>query len=522
MEPAGGRGAVKPVWLVASAALAAFLVWRRRKLEPTLVAGGAIAVAAMAVYGSGLVKLPNLEETLIRIGETLGPWTYLLVGALAFAETGAFIGLIAPGETAMLLGGLVAGQGQIDVVTLIGIVWVCAVAGDLTSFFLGRRLGRPFLVRYGEKVQITEERLHHVEAFFDRHGGKAILIGRFVGLVRAIAPFLAGSSGMSLRRFVPYDVIGAGLWVSTFVLLGYVFWQSFSSLVSYAKTGAFALGTVLVLIVGIVSVVRWVRVPENRRSARRWLARQAERPWLRPIAALLRPVVRSGRAPARFVWDRVTPGDLGLELTTVAAVTIVGAFAFVAQFVKVDDGRTPVGDDWALTMARDLYAAPVADVAKVVTSLGSLPVAIALVVVTWVVLLWRREAVESLVLGVGLVLAHAGVQIAGATIDRAPPPQALAGAGASSFPSTHAAYAVTWVAAALVIARVLPSVASRFAFATIAVVIAAAVGISRVYLRANWMSDVTAGWGLGAALFGACGLVALVVAHVRDNGPRTT
>ena len=134
------------------------------------------------------------------------------MGALAFLETGAFIGLLAPGETAMLLGGLVAGQGKIDVLTMIAIAWTAAVAGDVTSFFLGRRLGRGFLERHGPRVKITEERLQSVEGFFDRHGGKAILLGRFVGLVRAVAPFLAGSSGMPLRRFIPYDVIGAGLW----------------------------------------------------------------------------------------------------------------------------------------------------------------------------------------------------------------------------------------------------------------------------------------------------------------------
>ena len=64
----GGGGGVKPVWLVAAVVLAAFLVWRRRKLEPTLLAGGAIAVVGMAVYGTGLIELPNLEETLIRVG----------------------------------------------------------------------------------------------------------------------------------------------------------------------------------------------------------------------------------------------------------------------------------------------------------------------------------------------------------------------------------------------------------------------------------------------------------------------
>lgn len=511
---------MKPVWMVSAVALAAFLVWRRRKLEPTLLIGGALAVAVMGVYSTGVIKLPNLEETLIRVGETLGAWTYLLVGVLAFLETGAFIGLIAPGETAMLLGGLVAGQGQISVVTLIGVVWVCAVAGDLTSFFMGRRLGRPFLVRHGSKVQITEERLRHVEAFFDRHGGKAILIGRFVGLVRAIAPFLAGSSGMSLRRFLPYDIVGAGLWGSTFVLLGYIFWQSFSTLVDYAKKGALALGTVIVLMVGIVWLVRWVRRPENRQEARAWLERQAERPALRPVARLLRPVVRTSAGPARFVWQRVTPGDLGLEVTTLAAVGGVGAYAYVAHLVTLDSGKVPLGDTMAHDLAVRLDAAPLVDIAKVVTLLGAFPLVAVLVLAAIVFLVSRREFVESLVLAVGLGLTYAGVHIAKEATDRARPSDPLVSTDLSSYPSGHAAYAVAWVAVAVTLSRVLPRLGSRFALVLVSVVVAVAVGLSRVYLRTNWLSDVTGGAGLAAALFSVCGLLALVVGHVRHNGRR--
>jgi membrane protein DedA with SNARE-associated domain/membrane-associated phospholipid phosphatase len=513
---------MKPVPMIAAVALAAFLVWRRRRLEPTLLIGGAIVAVVLAIYSTGVVKLPNLEESLITVGETLGQWTYVLVGALAFLETGAFVGLVAPGETAMLLGGLVAGQGEISVVTLIGVVWTCAVAGDLTSFVLGRRLGRTFLVRHGAKVQITEERLHTVEGFFDRHGGKAILIGRFVGLVRAIAPFLAGSSGMPVRRFLPYDIIGAGLWGSTFVLLGYIFWQSFSTLVDYAKKGAFALGAVIVVVVGIVWLVRWVRQPENRRRARGWLEAEAERPALRPVAAVVRPVARRSAGPARFVWDRVTPGDLGLELTTIAAVAAVGTYTFVAHLVKLNAGETPIGDSQALRFVERLEVAPLVDIAKVVTYLGAFPVTVALVVLAWAVLLMRREFVESLVLGVGLALTYVGVHVTKAGTDRLRPPEPLVDTDLSGYPSGHAAYALTWVAVAVILSRVLPNLASRAALVTVAVVIAAAVGLSRMYLRAHWLSDVTGGWGLGAAVFSLCGLCALVVGYVRDNGREAT
>jgi membrane protein DedA with SNARE-associated domain len=450
---------VKPVFLVAAVALAAFLVWRRGKLEPTLLVGGAIAVVGLAVYGTGVIELPNLEESLIRVGETLGPWTYLLVGALAFAETGAFVGLVAPGETAMLLGGLVAGQGQIDVITLITIVWACAVAGDMTSFLLGRKLGRMFLVRHGAKVQITEQRLETVERFFDRHGGKAILLGRFVGLVRAIAPFLAGSSGMSLRRFVPYDVIGAGLWGSTFVILGYVFWQSFSTLVEYAKKGALGLGTVIVLVVGLVWLVRWIRRPENRKRARAWIERQAERPALRPLAVVVRPVVRRGAAPARFVWDRVTPGDLGLEVTTLVAVGFVGTYTLVAHIMRLENGQMPVGDTGALDLVTRLDAQPFVDIARVVTELGSLPVAIVLVVGAGALLAWRRQFAEALVLVAGLVITYAGVHLIKAALDRPRPPRPLVETELSAFPSGHAAYAMTWIAVAVAISRALPGLA---------------------------------------------------------------
>jgi undecaprenyl-diphosphatase len=511
---------VKPVWLVAAAALAAFLVWRRRKLEPTLIAGGAIAAVLMAVYGTGLVKVPNLEETLISVGETLGPWTYLLVGALAFLETGAFIGLIAPGETAMLLGGLVAGQGQIDVVTLIGLVWVCAVAGDLTSFWLGRRLGRSFLERHGSRVQITPDRLESVERFFERHGGKAILIGRFVGLVRAIAPFLAGSGGMPLRRFLPYDIIGAGLWGTTFVVLGYVFWQSFSQLVDLAKKGALALGTVIVLIAALVWAVRWIRQPENRKVARAWLERQAERPALRPLARVLAPVARRAERPARFVWDRVTPGDLGLELTTLMAIVSVGSYTFIAHIVKLDDGRVPIGDDRALSVSQDLQAEPFISIAKVVTHLGAFPVAAALVVLTSVLLLWRREVLETIVLVAGLGITWVGVNVTKEALERPRPAGGLVEIDTFAYPSGHAAYAVTWVAVAVAIGRVLPGLRSRAALVIAALVIAVVVGLTRMYLGLHYLSDVTGGWGLAACAFSLCAVVALVVGRLRDNRRR--
>lgn len=114
-------------------------------------------------------------------------------------------------------------------------LWICAFAGDLTGDALGRRLGRRFLLEHRPRVHITETRLARVEAFFARYGLATILIGRFVGLVRAIAPFPAGASRYPRGRFAAVAAIGTGLWSATFVLLGLAFWQSFDQAVAIAK-----------------------------------------------------------------------------------------------------------------------------------------------------------------------------------------------------------------------------------------------------------------------------------------------
>ncbi len=209
-----------------------------------LIAAAVVAAAAFAAVTAGLVELPDLEAALRDLSGTLGPWTYALVGGLAFLETGAFVGLIAPGETAIVLGGVVAAQGDIDLVAMLLIAWFAAALGDLVSFGFGKRLGRPFLIARGPRVGVTAARLERVESFFSRHGPKAILLGRFIGLVRAVAPFLAGSSGMRLRAFVPWSLLGTAVWATTFTLVGYAFHQSFSAAADYLTHGALTLAVV--------------------------------------------------------------------------------------------------------------------------------------------------------------------------------------------------------------------------------------------------------------------------------------
>ena len=214
----------------------------------------------------------------------------------------------------------------------------------------------------------------------------------------------------------------------------------------------------------------------------------------------------------------MTPGDLGLELTTLFAVAGVGAFVFVWDLVRIEQGNGLLaGDAGSLRLADRLHMDMLVNVAKVVTALGSLPVAIALVALAAATLVWRRALRDALALVAGLALTYAAVHITKDAVDRPRPARALVDTDGAAYPSGHAAYAVTWVAVGVAITNALPNLASRFAVVTVATTIAAAVGASRIYLRAHYLSDVVGGWGLAAALFALCGTAALVIGYVRNN-----
>jgi len=477
-----------------------------------------VAVAAAVLTGYFFLSRElghlDLQGLLEDVSNTLGAWTYLLVGAFAFAETGAFVGLVVPGETVMLLGGAVAGQGAIDVYLLIGIAWFAAWLGDTTSFLIGRRLGREFVLRHGPRLGIGHERFERVEDYFSRHGGKTIFVGRFVSLVRAFAPFIAGSSGMRYRAFVPYSILGTGLWASAHILVGYFFSRSIESAAEYAGRGAFVLGTTIALVAAAVFAYRRLRVEENRRRAVAWMERHAATRWL---VVLIRPL----RPQLRFLWGRVTPGGtFGLEFTSLMAVLAVSGFVLVSYTVILghDPGPTP-GDQTAIELVESLRMGWLTDIAKAFTRLGSFAVVGTLAFVAAALLVARRRWAELCVLLAGMVTIFVGVHEIKDLVDRPRPGGGLIDTSGSSFPSAHAAYSTfyLWLAVTIVM-RLRPGMARGAGVVVAGVVLTALVGLSRVYLGVHYLSDVSGGWALGVAAFSLAATVGLVVTTVRQNG----
>lgn len=479
-----------------------------------------LSVAAVLIVGFLLLRSripePDLQKLLADVSSFLGNWTYLVVAVLAFLETGAFVGLVAPGEVAVILGGAVAGQGEISLVVMLGIAWAASYLGDTTGFLIGRRVGRDFLIRHGSLVGITPERFAQVEQYFQKQGGRTILIGRFISIARPLVPFIASSSGMHYRDFAPYSVLGTGLWAGLFTLLGYFGSQSIDRVAEIAGQGGFLFATVIAVIAGIVFATRYLRVPENRAR----LAARIER------YRVMRPVVALGRRlqPAgRFAWQRVTPGRLGLELTTLLAVLAVGLYVLVGYSVVLwdDPGATP-GDRWALDLARDLRAGWLTDVMQALTDLGSGGVTLAVATVAAIVFAARRRWAELGVLVGGVAIAHLAVSELKEAIERPRPPDALETIASDAFPSGHAANSMiyVWLGATLAF-RLTPGLAFRSVLIGVGIAIAALVGLSRIYLGVHYLSDVTAGWALGASAFAFCGVIALIIIYLRQNSAAT-
>jgi membrane protein DedA with SNARE-associated domain/membrane-associated phospholipid phosphatase len=474
----------------------------------------AAAIVALFVFRDQLPSL-NLDKLIEDLSESLGSWTYLLVGALAFLETGAFIGLVAPGEFTVLLGGAVASQGDISLPLIIAVTWLSAFAGDSVSFILGARLGREFLVRHGRRVGITPERLKQVETYFARYGGRTILIGRFIGLVRALAPFIAGSSRLPYRAFAPYSILGTGLWSIALILLGYFFARSLDKVTNIVGTGLLVFGIVVGIVVALVLVYRFLRKPENRRKV---VAEMEKRRALRPILQLGRRL----RPQFEFLGRRLRPGGLGLEFTTLMAALAVGLFVLIAYWMVIagDPGPTP-GDRTALDIAHDLQASWPTHVAKVVTALGSGWVTYPLATLAAVVLAVRRRWMEFWALVVGTVMIAVLVPEIKNWTARPRPPDPITPTGGFAFPSGHSTQGTlyTWLAVTFAL-RVVPGITRRSLVIAAGILLTVLIGLSRVYLRVHWMSDVSGGWALGVSCYALAAAVVLVIAHIRDNPRR--
>lgn len=201
----------------------------------------------------------HIDAHLTALIASFGLWTYVIVFLIIVGETGLVIAPILPGDSLLFAAGALAAKGVLNIWVLVPLFWLAAVAGDSLNYTIGKHFGvRAFRT---QSRFLNHDHLEQAKEFFRRHGGKSIVLARFLPFVRTFAPFVAGISHMHYGKFLFYNVIGGAIWVSTFTIGGYFFGQIPAVQENFS-----------VLILGIIAIsvlpsaVAWLKVRLSKKA----------------------------------------------------------------------------------------------------------------------------------------------------------------------------------------------------------------------------------------------------------------
>src|SRR6266566_2287031 len=443
-----------------------------------------------------------------------------LVLALVFAfpalEASAFVGFVFPGEIAVILGGVVASQGRVPLWAVIAAAVFGAIIGDSIGYLIGRRWGTHLL--HGTLGRLPVIRTHldkHLDtarAYVQRRKGSAVFFGRFTAALRVLVPGLAGLSDVHYPTFLAYNVAGGALWGSGFAVLGYLAGASYHRVEKIAgQAGLVLLG---LIVAGLIAA----------RLVRHFAARSPVLEAVGDRVAAAPPLAWARRRfPAQVAWgrrrlDARSPRGFWLTFTVAAGALAAWAFGGLTQDVTGHDDAAladPHVTAWVIAHRTGWLTSAL----HVLTWLGSTAFIIPAGLATGLYFGIRRRDWRPLALLAAAVAGAVGLyDIVKSVVGRPRPPAAIwiGHYTGAAFPSGHATQSAAFYAMLAIVFGTGLSFRRRAAVWTAAALVVLIVGASRIYLGAHWLTDVLAGYALGASW------VAIVVAVLLITSPGTS
>lgn len=411
--------------------------------------------------------------------------TGVVIFLVAFSESLVVVGIIVPGAAVMIGFGALIATGYLDFWPTTILAILGAVAGDGLSYWLGKKYQRQLFNLW--PLSRHPELFDRSVRFFDRHGGKSVFLGRFVGPLRALVPAVAGMSHMPLSRFAFTNVLSAIGWAPLYLLPGIAFGLSLELATEVAGRLAILIVVLLVLFLILIWIIRHTYA---------WLAPQTD-------ALLFRLLMWSRRHPliGKLPISIASPDQpemRGLTLLAILLLITTAGFLLLSQAVL---GDTMLGgmDKLLHGALQALRSPPIDSLMVLATSLGDAVLLLIIVIITALWLGWQRHWLALWHCLAAFLFPALLVQLLKLSFDLPRPPTAMLPTDLHTFPSGHATLAMTVYGflAVLITRDLVPRY--RTSVYTIAGILIMAIGFSRVYLGAHWSTDVIAGLTLGLA-----------------------
>lgn len=424
-------------------------------------------------------------------------------------------GVPLPGETALVVAAAIAGTGYLNIYGVIAAAAAGAIIGDAGGYWVGRKLGRPFLDKHGKWFHLTSERMFQLEKLFVKHGAMTVFFGRFFSLLRTYAALFAGVWKMSYITFLIFNALGGIIWASIFGTLGFVFGQNLPLLEKTMKTVGWALSIPIVCI--LFMVILWHWMVKHQTLIKKWYASVLDKMgynyFVKRFSWQIHWLLRHWTA-AQYTIMHITLGLTITCLSVYAFVRMTRSVFFDKDIIDLDSRVFEIMQGWATPLSTAFF--------QVVTSFGSYGLSIA-AITTIILFVVKRRWVNAITMGAVVLGGQILVMVLKVAFARQSPvieSSLLLNWLGFSFPSGHVmgSLIVYGMLAYFLILWLKKWVLST-GIVLITMFIVLLIAFSRIYLGENYLSDVLCGLAGGSVWLSFC-LTALELLRRGQVGDR--